>query len=63
MRIRILGDVQNFYGSFSRGPKGKPTIVDWPEADAQPLVDCGAAKLEPDAAAPEQEPGEAGADG
>lgn len=40
MRIRLLGDVQNGRGVFAAGG-----IVDWPDADAQPLVDIGAAEL------------------
>lgn len=40
MKIEILAQfVSNAHGLFRRG-----AVVDWPEEDARPLVDAGAAK-------------------
>ena len=49
MRIRILGDVVNARGAFTRGK-----VVEWPDQDAQPLIDAGVAEVasEPAAMAP-----------
>lgn len=40
MKIRLLAPVANSYGVFQPGDE-----VDWPEKNAQPLIDCGAAEV------------------
>lgn len=40
MKIRIKGDVANARGAFQAGD-----VVEWPDSDAQPLVDGGIAEI------------------
>lgn len=40
MKIRLIAPVANAYGAFQPGAE-----VDWPEKNARPLVDAGAAEV------------------